>query len=317
MRMLLDRLFDEVARRVSPLEVVFDEAIRRAERIGSILEKDDSMEVAEFIVGGSCGKQTAIEPLDDADLFVYLEPGSWYGSRRRELAPATVLRAFEDRVEHTYRSLVEAGTVRIRRQEHSLRLELLGVDSVNVDVVPVRWDGNVERIVLVPDRATRGWRPTCIQRQAVLLDDLDTPNRSVRRAIRILKRWKQEHSLALRSYAVEIVVLHAVHTGTKRHPSALILSVLDYISRTAMREPVVIPSYCRPNRVKRAAVHIFDPAVSDNNVADNLDSSERDRIVSRAKRSLKKLYQAEEVLIRGRTRIAANIVAKEFGLELS
>ena len=121
MRMLLDRLFDQVARLVSPSEAAFDQAIRRAERIGNILEEDDSMEVAEFVVGGSCGKQTAIEPMDDADLFVYLEPGSWCSSRRRELAPATVLRAFEDRVEHTYRSLIDAGTVRIRRQEHSLR----------------------------------------------------------------------------------------------------------------------------------------------------------------------------------------------------
>ena len=241
--MLLDRLFDQLARALSPSDSTFEQAIRRAVRIGKILERDPDMQVAFTEVGGSCGKETATAPLNDADLFVYLKPGSWTGARGTELASATVLREFEDRVEHAYRSHVEEGRVRVRRQTHSLRLEPRGADSISVDVVPLRWDGNREHIVMVPDRDTRGWRSTCVRRQHELLAELDCSGRPVRRAIRLLKQWRAHHDLQLRSYAIEILVLHAAYSGVPKHPRRLIWSVLDQIVATEMREPVVIPRY--------------------------------------------------------------------------
>lgn len=311
--MLLDSFLDELARALSPSDSSFEQAVRRAARIGKILERDPYMEVAFTEVGGSCGKQTAIEPLNDADLFVYLTPGSWTGSRGADFASATVLREFENRVEHAYRSHVDEGRVRVRRQTHSLRLEPLGVGSISVDVVPLRWDGNRDHIVMVPDRETRGWRTTCVTRQHQLINDLDCPGRPVRRAIRLLKWWRTQHDLPLRSYAIEVLVLHAAYNGVRKHPRTLVCSVLDHIAATGLREPIIIPYYGEATRLKRAAVHIVDPALPENNVADNVDSSGRARVVRLARRSRAYLERVEDALSGNRHRTAERLFSSVFG----
>jgi hypothetical protein len=302
--MKVDALFDERLKRLTPDDRFLDAAIQRAERVGQILRNDPDLGVREWSLGGSCSKMTALFPLKDVDLFVYLDESSWRVRSQTRYTPQYVLRTFDERLQKTFRQWIASGDVTIRRQDHSLRIRYAREHSVDIDVVPALWDGNKAYIVEIPECSTTTWIRTCIPRQRLLLDRLDAPNRYLRRAIRLLKHWRNVHQLVLRSYALEILAAHAVPRIASQHPRAVFLEAMNWIRNTAMDAPAYITDYVSASEYGKvkAPIVILDPAVSGNNVASTAGDAARIRIVAAAKHTSQAIARAERYLEGGRLR---------------
>ena len=304
--MFIDPALDEIVREVTPSDAEFRRATDRADFYGSVLTRDRSMEASGYLIGGSCGKRTALSPIDDVDVFIIMEPDAFARSDGGRLQPATVLKTFQERLDVTIRSKAGATT---RPQPHSVRIVLTGERSNHVDVVPafpVKRD-----IIEVPERGSRQWIRTSIVRQQALLDELDPPSRAVRRAIRLTKYWRDRHCVDICSYALEVLILIAAAQGLARHPSKLLIAALRSLGDGELRSPLVLEHFWKP----RGDLHggIYDPAVPNNNLTDYLSAAGRRKVCSRARRSAEALERACTYADEGQPGRAYDRVRAAFG----
>lgn len=315
--MKIDRLFDRLLRRLDPDEDAVAKGMERAQRVGRILTNDKSTGVLHTTIGGSCAKGTALNPVKDVDLFVYLDAAAW---RQRNgtgtYSPQYVLRAVHERLARTFHVHLNEGDVLIRRQDHSVRVRYVKAGSVSIDVVPVLWtDQNRAEVVRIPERSSRGWRDTCINRQRLLLDKHDDQNRYLRRAIRLLKHWRNGHQLALPSYALELLAVHAVSRVESRFSRSVCMSVFGWIAEDELREAVYVTDYVQlgEQRIpKKDDVVIMDAAVPGNNVTSDLGAGDRRRVVFAAQRALARFGAAEHHMSRGNRGDASRAFGEAF-----
>jgi hypothetical protein len=315
--MQVDVFIDQLLQDITPRDQDFAKAMKRAEQYGQILKNDRSMNVIDFVVGGSCGKRTALVPVRDVDLYVYVNPAGWLKDNRQPYAPASVMRFFQERLEHTLSSR-GFGYVNVRRQRHSIGLVYSGENSVHVDVVPARWDGNRDQIVEIPERGTGAWVKTSVHRQMELLDRLDVTNRALRRAIRLLKLWKDAYRLTIPSYALEVLGIHAASSSERvMHPRWLFMQVLRYINNTELEQTVAVDHFVEHDEPDWSEVRIMDPAVPDNNITGDLTEGDREELVECARTTLRLIEDAEEELSTGRERQGRKRLGDAFGYKFA
>lgn len=305
LKLLLDRL--------SIADADYDKAIERVDRYATSLENDREFGVVGTRIGGSIGKRTAIAPLSDVDLYVYLDSDDWQ-TRRQPLQPGTVIGRLNARLQQQLTFELSNGHATLRKQTHSVGIRFRKSGSVGVDVVPaIVIDGDITQ-AWIPRRRTEGYIQTSVERQLQILDDLDTPFHFLRRGIKLLKFWNRALA-GLPSYAIEILGMHAVVQGCKRTEVGVFLSALDFIARTNMREPVFIEHFYDYQPPRRRACVIFDPAVQNNNVGDGLNAAVGDRLGAIARGSLTNLCKAVDFCGSGDVDIASDLMSEAFGQE--
>lgn len=302
----LDQLLNELVQDSTPTDSEMGKALARAERWGQLLQRDKEMCVEGFLAAGSCAKGTACRPINDADVMVQLRPDAFLRADRQRRQPAAILEVFAERLSISCRSLLG---VSVRKQTHSVRLVHEGERSFDVDIVPAYPVG--DGIVEIPERGTREWVRTSFVRQAELLDRLDVKNRSVRRSIRLLKLWRDQHDVFLPSYALEVLVLLAAFRDVPRHPATLLLESLRLLERES-KEALVLGHYWKASPGLRTGV--YDPAVPGNNLTRHLYADERRKIASRAARSANALESARRYAENGSLSRAEERVGAAFGL---
>lgn len=281
----LDDKLNEIVRDSTPTEGEMQKARARAVHWGQILLRDKAMCVDSFLPAGSCAKGTACRPIGDTDVVVILRPDAFPRADGRRQQPAAILRLFAERLEVTCRARFG---VSVRNQTHSVRLLHEGERSFDVDVVPAYPGSN--GLVEIPERGTRDWVQTSFLRQADILDELDVRNRAVRRTIRLLKYWRDQHGLkGFPSYAIEVLVLLAAHRGTPRHPSTLLQAALRLLSQER-DEALVLERYWRASSSLKPGV--YDPAVRGNNLTAQFYARDRRKIGARAERAANALDRA-------------------------
>lgn len=298
---------------LSPNDTDYSVAIERAERYARSFVNDAKFGALAYRIGGSIGKGTAISPLSDVDLYLYLAYDTWRTTRGEPLLPSTVIGRLRKRVEQRLGSPLSNGYVTVRPQGHSVGIRFKKAGSVGIDVVPAIFDDdNIENVV-IPRRGTDRFIPTSIERQLALLDHLDSPFKYLRHGIRLLKYWNRQREIGLHSYAVEVICMFAVTKDCKRTAMGVFLSALEFIESTKMREPVYIDHFFRFEPPARRACVILDPAIPDNNLGAHLDARDGDRLGSAARHTLAKLRRAADAADRGHGLRTAELLSEAFG----
>ncbi len=313
--MTANTLLRQLATTVTPSQEDFNHARYRIESAAKLLYRSE-FGVRDYEVSGSCAKRTAVCPVDDLDVMVYLDPSVWITRQGTRYQPSTVIRLFAERFEIARRVHIENGHLTVRRQNSSIRLQYHKEGSVHIDIVPAFWiNENSHRVAEIPDRYGKNWIRTCVRRQLNLIDREDDPYHSLRRAIRLLKVWRNGHKLKeLRSYALELLAVFRWQNGAPHSDVGTFRQVLEWIVLTGMREPVAIPDIIsRYELPKRHAVVIMDVGVHSNNVASNVDAPTRDGIVRVARATLRGLDQVDEALESGQTRTAIRLLKDAMG----
>lgn len=299
--------------RLSPSDRDYAVAIERTERYAGSLLNDAEFGALGWRVGGSIGKGTAVAPLSDVDLYLYLDDAVWRTARGDTLRPSTVIGRLHKRVARRLDFEIRSGHVAVRRQAHSVGIRYKKRGAVGIDVVPaIVRDGAIDEVV-IPRRGTDLFIPTSIERQLALLDHLDSPFKYLRRAIRLLKFWNRQHATVLHSYAVEIICMFVVARHCKRTELGVFLAALDFMASTSMREPIYIEHFFQFTPPRRRACVIFDPAIPDSNLGAHLDARDGDHLGSVARHTLVNLRRAADAADRGRGSRVADLLSAAFG----
>jgi len=306
---LLKRLLDDL----STADATYDTARTRAQKYANTLIRDREFGVVGAQVGGSIGKGTAIKPLSDVDLYLYLDEPSWQTTRGEALRPSTIIGRLRARVAQRLHFELDAGHARIRKQRHSVGIHFVKRGSVGIDVVPAIVRGGDIQEALIPNRRIDAFVATSVERQLALIEELDSPLRYLRRGIRLLKFWNRQADAHLHSYAVEVLGMFVVTRECKRTALGVFQAALEFMAATNMREPVFIQRYFDYRPPRRRACIIFDPAMPDNNLGDHLGAHVGDRLGTAARRSLARLEKAAGFARQGRMHVSAERVSEAFG----
>lgn len=310
--MKVDLLIHALLQKISPSDDIYEEAAKRARRYGDCLKNDRAFGVDDWGLGGSFAKRTAIHTASDADVLLYLNPAAWRGVNGRRYKPATVLGELKRRLEVSTTSIRGFGHLRVREQEHSIRLVYRRKQTVDLELVPAFLSTTKPGVIRIPERTTKRWIATAPMRQLALLDGVDGRHQFVRRTVRLLKHWKCGHRLDVPSYALEVLVLEAAQNENLRNESALLLAVLEDIRTTRLeaerRYRPIPPGIWMP----RSRVMIVDPAIDANNLIGHLDAEDRDAVVRAADHALRWLDTAEAAEREGRRRDAGNALGVAF-----
>ncbi len=302
--MKVDPLFHLLLQQISPSDEIYDEAGRRASRYANRLVNDREFAALDWSLGGSFAKRTAVRSTSDADVLLFLDPTAWRGADRQPYKPTTVLGEVLRRLEVSTTGIRNLGHVRLRKQDHSIRLVYGRKETVDLEIVPAFRSLQQPDIIRIPERATKSWIVTSPARQLEALNELDGRHQFVRRTVRLLKRWKQGHRLDLPSYALEVLALEAARQSGERCESGLFMAVLADICKTrllAERRYRQIPS---DTWVPRSNVLIVDPAIEMNNLIVHLDAAGRDAVILAAGYAARFVDAAEAAERDGRRRDA-------------
>lgn len=290
----LQPLLQAVVEEVRPTQSELEEAQRRGEKVGQVLQNDGYCE--SFLIGGSVVKGTALSPVKDVDVFVLLDEPEWMSTLGKLYHPRTILARFDERLRQTYGHLEMKGHATIRRQRRSVSVRFTNEYTVNIDVVPVLRDKGSKLRVL--ERWEGDWTPTHPERQIKVLGRHDTSKEPVRDALRLLKLWRRTNRVELPSCALEVLVLLMRKHKAPPASGALFELVMGYIAETGLRQPVDVQEH---GVEKRGTVTILDPAVAGLNVTSEMTAAERDVVVDAAKAARNRLAEMREIVARGTT----------------
>ncbi len=310
----IDPLFKTLLDTLKPADISYTRAIERVQRYASTLANDGDFGVVGTRIGGSIGKGTAIAPLSDVDLYLYLDAERWRSTSGGQLRPSTIIGRLRARVAQRLHFEIDAGHARVRKQRHSVGIKFLKAGSVGMDVVPALVEDGDIREAWIPNRRADEFVATSVERQIALIKELDSPVRYLRRGIRLLKLWNRQADAHLHSYAMEVLGIFAVTRGCKRTASGVFLAAMEFIARTDMREPVFVEHFFRYDPPRRRACVIYDPAMPDNNLGAHLDARTGDRLGTAARRSLVKLEKAADLMEQGKRPTATLRVSEAFGM---
>lgn len=304
--MTLHQRLSELLSACSPSEADVALALKRAERVGKILRNEPGFGTDHWEVGGSCAKGTAIFPVKDVDLFVYLDETCWRTTKGGRYQPGTLISLFKQRLCQTYALHIDKGDVRVKAQDHSVRVEYLKEGSQHIDVVPALWKKNPQCVAEIPEKSSAGWVRTSIWRQQRILDDLDSHTKALRGGVRLLKVWRRHHRITcLKSYGLELLAMAAWQRGCAQSPGGVFLDVLRHMVETSLRDPIIIDHHLKNFELpKRKAVVIMDAAVKANNVARTMNTEDRRDVVRCARFTLECLEEVSGAGAAGRDRAA-------------
>ncbi len=158
--------------------------------------------MSRYLVVGSWGRNTAVSPPSDVDLFfilpndIYHRSESWAGNKQSQL-----LQLVRDAVEETYRR------TRIRGDG---QVVVIGFNSIEIEIVPAFATQGGGFITCDTNDGGR-WKLVNPVGEAIALNQADASfNGNVRKITRILKQWKRHCNVPLKSFHIEQLVSEAL-----------------------------------------------------------------------------------------------------------
>ncbi len=276
----------------TPTASDFAQAQKRAARVLSALQRDPDAGVLESGLGGSVLKDTAILPISDLDVIVYMDGDEWSDVSGGWERPEELLGWLTGRISKTLKWHQGHNYLDVNTRRRSVEIRYTNEDAVKIDVVPILLaDGNKEHGWIPDPGLPRGYRSTSIERQLRLINRYARPHRPLRDAVRLLKRWKMGQEIPLISYALEVLAMHTRATRGLSTPAEIMWGVLDGVAEGLLLDGVHLPDYFAAPRCADAA-RVFDPADRHNNLTKSLDEEDAEEIAKRARFTLGKLRRA-------------------------
>ena len=186
---------------LNPTSDEIGDALGKAKRVGQALERaygGEATEAPPIFAVGSWGKGTQVRPSADIDIMVRFDRGIL--ERFQAYAyngQSALLQEIKQKLENSYPQ------TRTRGDGQVVQIDF---NSILVELVPVFAIGNGQFIM--PDTKDGGsWKTVDPVAQIKLIDDADRDyNGNVRPLCKIIKRWKHECSVDLKSFLIELVV---------------------------------------------------------------------------------------------------------------
>jgi len=197
---------------LNPTGAQIDDAIGKAKRVGQALERTYGSQATEnppILIVGSWGKGTQVRPSTDIDIMALfdqsvLERFQGYAFNGQ----SALLQEIKEKLETTYPQTRKRGDGQVVQ---------IDFNSIMVELVPVFASGSGQFVM--PDTNGGGsWKTVDPIAQIKLIDDADRAyNGNVRPLCKILKQWKRECSVDLKSFFIELLVVEFFRNYTCGH----------------------------------------------------------------------------------------------------
>lgn len=172
--------------------------------------------LARDFLSGSYARRTAIRPLHDIDLFIVLDPRI-----HPDVAPSQWQQSSSACLSKIQGALARAypNTTALKLQDRSVNIQFSGTE-IGYDIVPAF--ENRAGAYLIPDRGRNAWIETNPEAQArVLVDANARAGDKLNPLIKMIKRWKDEHGVPLRSFHLEVMSYGAFRAAPASYPEGV------------------------------------------------------------------------------------------------
>ncbi|CAM4526278.1 MULTISPECIES: nucleotidyltransferase domain-containing protein [Myxococcus] len=180
----------------------------------------------ESFISGSYGRNTAIRPLHDIDLFLVLADDG-----RNPPEPEDALA----RVQWALRA--EFHDKETRLQNRSVNINFTGTE-IGFDVVPALYDPWEQGGYLIPDRRAGQWIRSNPRKHQEACDDAnDVAKKKLKPWIKAIKRWNFRHDKPVPSFLLEVLACRGVtHSlGDKSYAEGL-AQLFDYMCANILNQ---------------------------------------------------------------------------------
>ncbi|HET7552692.1 MAG TPA: CBASS oligonucleotide cyclase [Gemmatimonadaceae bacterium] len=270
-----------------------DQVQHLRERLELYVNDHPDFALIKMLHFGSLAKATAISPLRELDLAVYLRP-----ERLRSHELHAVLSTARDLLIQVYPQMEPSQFV-IDPPAVTIHFRTSGL---NVDVVPVIPNGKPDdrgQLALTYPQ----WVETSIPLHLQFIRDRAQRHSLYRALVRLTKWWRQERDVPLQSFLIELLWARLVDGDSV--PDDLqeaLLAFFAYIERTRLEERIVFPdNYC-PAEAEPTGdlVQVMDPVTPTNNVAARITCADRDAVLQAAEAALDDVAAGSSAYSKGR-----------------
>ncbi|WP_375755348.1 nucleotidyltransferase domain-containing protein [Corallococcus exercitus] len=156
----------------------------------------------ESILSGSYGRNTAIRPLHDIDLFLVFSDGASI----RRTAPEDFLIKVKQALE------AEFSGKQARLQNRSVNIDFT-TTGIGFDVVPAAEDSRQRDVYWIPDRRSGEWiRSNPRVHQATCDNANERAGKKLKPLIKVVKRWNQLRQKPVPSFLLEVLACESTST---------------------------------------------------------------------------------------------------------
>ncbi len=266
---------------------------RLRERLEKHLEEDPDYALVKMLNSGSVAKGTALSTIGDMDLAVYVKAAE---APSKETELVSWLR---DRLKEAYSQLDDD---QFKPEHHCVKLIFRTASYVDVDVVPVLYEGEADNIGYLIEKDTGKRVRTSVSRHLEFIRKRKGRSPSdFAQVARLLKWWAgqqkaRDPQLRFKSFMIELICAHLHGKGLNfsDYPAAM-EAFFAYIVRSDLRERIWFSDYYQASALpasKSAEIEVFEPVNPENNVAASYTRQNKDKIIAVATDALEALTDA-------------------------
>jgi tRNA nucleotidyltransferase (CCA-adding enzyme) len=253
---------------------------RMRERLETHIDAHPDYALVKMLNSGSVAKGMALSTISDMDVAVYV--------RRADAPEGTeeLVYWLRDRLKEAYSQLDDD---QFEPQQHCVTLRFRDPKLVDVDVVPVLYEGEPDNVGCLIVKDTGARVTTSVSRHIDFIRARKGGSPSdFAQVVRLLKWWVGEQkernpSLRFKSFLVELVCAHLADRGeTFKDYVEGMEAFFAYIVKTGLQERIAFDDYYGAGELPAtttAAIEVFDPVNAENNVAASYTEADRLKIV--------------------------------------
>jgi hypothetical protein len=275
---------------------------RLRERLEKHIAAHPDYALVKVLNAGSVAKGTALVTIGDMDLAVYV---------KRAAVPEgdeELVRWLRDRLRECYPQLEED---QFELRDHCVQLRFRTRSYVDVDVVPVLYDGEPDNVgcLIVKDTGERVTTSVSRHLDFIRARKGGSPS-DFAQVIRLLKWWAGEvkdrdPDFRFKSFMIELICAHLHDTGTDFSDYVEgVEAFFTYVVTTGLKERISFTDFCSASDLPAptgAEIEILDPVNPENNVAASYARAQREAIVAAAVEAHDALADAAYATTKGRS----------------
>lgn len=266
---------------------------RLRERLEKHLAEDPGYALVKMLNSGSVAKGTALSTIGDMDLAVYVKAAQ-APTKEEEL-----VYWLRDRLKEAYS---EFDDDQFQPQRHCVKLVYRTPSYVDIDVVPVLYEGEADNVgYLIEQDSGRRVRTSVSRHLEFIRKRKGQSPSNFAQVARLLKWWAgqqkaRDPDLRFKSFMIELICAHLSDGGVdfSDYPMAM-EAFFSYIVRSGLRERIWFADYYRAKDLPAPTgveIEITDPVNPENNIATSYTRQDREKIIVVATDALEALTDA-------------------------
>jgi hypothetical protein len=274
---------------------------RMREKLEKHIAAHPDYALVKMLNAGSVAKGTALANIGDMDLAVYVKRAAVPDGEEE------LVRWLRDRLKEAYPTLDDDQFV---ARDHCVQLRFRSGHLVDVDVVPVLYDGEADNFGCLIVSSTGARVRTSISKHIEFIRARKgTSPSDFAQVVRLLKWWsgelkERDPEFRFKSFMIELICAHLYDRGVDFSDYVNATeSFFTYVVETDLRERIAFADYYPAKALPAstdAEIEIIDPVNPENNVAGSYTREQREKIVAAALNAHEALADAAYATTKGR-----------------